>query len=70
MSKLNKEDDHAARKGDWAEDGKTRQRFMKLDAFIAAEGKDGFTIGNCLSLADLCVFGSFYYAFFLPRVRH
>jgi len=56
MSKLNKEDDHAARKGDWAEDGKTRQRFMKLDAFIAAEGKDGFSIGNCLSLADLCVF--------------
>jgi len=56
VSKLNKEDDHAARKGDWAENGITRQRFMKLDQYIAAEGKDGFAIGNCLSLADLCVF--------------
>lgn len=55
VSKKNEADDHKDRKADFAEDGKIRKMFEKLDTYIGEIGS-GFAVGNCLSMADVCIF--------------
>lgn len=56
ISKKNEEDDHKDRKADFAEDGKIRKMFQRLNDYIGKTGENGFAVGKCLSLADICIF--------------
>merc|ERR1712012_338190 len=55
VSKKNEEDDHKDRKADFGENGKIRNMFQKLNDYIGTIG-NGFAVGNCLSMADICIF--------------
>lgn len=55
MSKKKKENDDAERKSDFAEGGKIRLMFQRMDDYIGSVGK-GFAVGSCLTMADLAIF--------------
>ena len=55
---LSQVDKEAARKKSCEEGGTTYNILKKVDTFIAANGSEGYSVGNTLSIADLYVYTS------------